>query len=127
MSSISVMGLTSTLFIAAFVAILWLVGKANDLGVVVEIGAIQGIPISTKSRWLFLYQAWAMYALAITASSGAIGFAVLRIGQRATEADARSVAYLYAFILFMCSFGNLLTSISAFVAHYAAIRQAEAG
>jgi hypothetical protein len=126
MSSISVMGLTSAIFISELVAGFWLVGKMNDEGVIVYTGVVQGMPIPTKERWLRLYQAWTMYALAITTSAAAVGFAIFHIAQHAADADAKSVAYLYAFILFVGSFGNLVTGISAFLSYASVVRQAEA-
>ena len=125
MDSISVIGLTSAIFIATCVAFLWAVGKMNDVAAVVQLGVIQGMPIPIKSRWLWLHQVWTMYALAITASTAVVGFAMFRIAQHATEADVKGIAYMYAFTLFVGSLGNLATGISAFVLYVSVLREAE--
>ena len=91
MSSISVMGMTSAIFLAGVATCFWLVGKMNEAGVVVQTGVVQGMPISIKSRWLWLNQVWAMYALMITASTAALALAFFRIAERTADADATQV------------------------------------
>jgi len=125
MSSISVMGMTSAIFLAAVVATFWLVGKMNDASVVVTNGVVQGMPIPIKSRWLWLHQVWTMYAMTITASLAALALAFFRIAQQTSEADAKQVVLVFAFIAITGSIANLLTGISAFLAFVSILRHAE--
>lgn len=126
MSSINVIGMTSAIFLGAVVTIFWRVGKMNDAGLVVQTGVVQGMPIPIKSRWLWLYQVWTMYALVITASAGALALAFFRIAERTSEADAKQVVLVFAFIAITGSVGNLLTGISAFINYVSVLREAEA-
>jgi len=126
MSSINVIGMTSAIFLGAVVTIFWLVGKMNDAGLVVQTGVVQGMPIPIKSRWLWLYQVWTMYVLVITASAGALALAFFRIAERTSEADAKQVVLVFAFIAITGSVGNLLTGISAFINYVSVLREAEA-
>ena len=126
MSSINVMGMTFAIFLAAVATFFWLVGKMNDAGVVVQTGVVQGMPIPIKMRWLWLNQVWTMCALVITASAGALALAFFRIAERTSEADAKQVVLVFAFIAITGSVGNLLTGISAFINYVSVLREAEA-
>jgi hypothetical protein len=125
MSSISVMGMTSAIFLAGVVTTFWLVGKMNDASVVVTNGVVEGMPIPIKSRWLWLNQVWTMYAMMITASNAALALAFFRIAQQTSEADAKQVVLVFAFIAITGSIANLLTGISAFLAFVSILREAE--
>ncbi|NNE20403.1 MAG: hypothetical protein HKN10_18205 [Myxococcales bacterium] len=125
MSSINVMGMTSAIFLGGVVTFLFLVGKMNDAGVVVTSGVIQGMPIPIKSRWLWLCQVWTMYSLVISASAAALALAFFRIAQQISEADAKQVVLVFAFITITGSVANLLTDISAFLAFVSILRNAE--
>lgn len=126
MSSISVMGMTSAIFVATVATVFWLVGKMNDAGLVVQTGVVHGLPIPIKSRWLWLNQVWTMYALMITASGAALALAFFRIAQHTAEADAKQVVLVFAFIAITGSVANLLTGASAFLAYASILREAEA-
>ena len=126
MSSISVMGMTSAIFLAAVATTFWLVGKMNDAGLVVHTGVVQGMPVPVKTRWLWLHQVWTMYALTITAAGAALALAFFRIAQHTAEADAKQVVLVFAFIAITGSVANLLTGISAFLAYVSVLREAEA-
>jgi len=127
MSSINVMiGLTSGIFLPSFVILYWLVGKTNEAGVEVHAGVVKGHSIPTKLRWIWLYQVWMGYTLGLMVLPLALGFVVLLIARSVTEADARVVGYMYAFIFFVTAVAALLSGISGFVTYASRLRQAEA-
>ena len=125
MSSISVIGMTSAIFVATVATVFWLVGKMNDAGLVVQTGVVHGLPIPMKVRWLWLYQVWTMYALMITASTAALALAFFRIAEQHGSPTQSSVL-VFTFIAITGSVANLLTGISAFLAYASILREANA-
>jgi len=119
-------GLTSGVFLPSFVVFFWLVGKTNEAGIEVLAGVVHGRSIPIKTRWIWLYQVWMGYTLALVVLPFATGFALLQIAERAAEADARLLGYMYAYIFLATCFVELLAGISGFVVYASRLRQAEA-
>jgi hypothetical protein len=66
------------------------------------------------------------YSLALVVLPLAVGFAVVQIAERVTEADARILGYMYAFIMFGGALAALLAGISGFIEYAARVRKAKA-
>jgi len=66
------------------------------------------------------------YTLGLMILPLALGFVALLIARSVTEADARVVGYMYAFLFFVTAVAALLSGISGFAVYASRLRQAEA-
>lgn len=121
MSSFHVIGLTSAMFIPTFAIFFHHVRTTNGIGAGVGSGVVEGVSISPSYRRIILYQEWVPSAVGLMALPLAVGVAVFQIAQKATEADARMVGYLYAFLLFVASLGAFLTAAAVFFVYAGSI------
>ncbi|MEM7436833.1 MAG: hypothetical protein AAF436_16895 [Myxococcota bacterium] len=124
MSTISVFGLASGIFVVGFVATIWLSGKMNDAAVEVFTGVIQGFTVPIKNRWIWLYQVYVSFGVGLVTFSFALGLAEFQLSKMLASEGLRAVVYLYAFVFFVVAAAALLMGVvSGFISLAAQLRR----
>jgi hypothetical protein len=97
----------------------------NDVGAEILAGVIRGNPVSTKSRWLMLYQMYVSYVLAAMTCGAVLSLASLRIADHVDDADIKRLAYVAAMLGALASISWLLNGLSWFIHYRSVLRQVE--
>jgi hypothetical protein len=91
------------------------IGKlANALGAQIETGIVDGTPVSTKQRWLMLYNMWMSYEIGGAGIGGWLAIAQAIIASKVGDADVKLLAYLAAVfagvgsLMFLVQGGSML-------------------
>jgi len=113
-------------FFPGVLVILWCSKLQYDVGNEIVTGVIRGSPVSTKHRWLMLYQTWIGYVICIVACGVVVATVNAWIAANVTEADAETIAYMVAFLGAFAAIAWSLAGISKFVHFRSVLRQAEA-
>jgi len=104
MSGFNVIALAIAAFIATTTVALWVQGKAGIAAREVHTGVVHGLPVSNRTRRLWLYQMFASYQMSNFVLNLTVGFALYSVAQTATSPGAANVALLFAFFLFLSAF-----------------------
>jgi len=112
-------------FFVALLCIMYISKMANDVGAEILAGVVRGNPVSTKSRWLMLYQIYVSYVLAAMTCGAVLSLASLRIADHVDDADIKRLAYGAAMLGALASISWLLNGLSWFLHYRSVLRQAE--
>ena len=126
MSASTALALIIATDFAGFFCLFWLTKLANDVAAEIETGVIRGTPISTKYRWLLLYQSWFTYVFGAMIAGILSAMLNVRIAAHATAGDVKAVAYVGAVIGGTAAFGWVLFGVSELIHYRSTLRQAEA-
>jgi len=112
-------------FFVALPCFMYISKMTNDVGAEILAGVIRGNPVSTKSRWLMLYQIYVSYVLAAMTCGAVLSLASLRIADHVDDADIKRLAYVAAMLGALASISWLLNGLSWFLHYRSVLRQAE--
>jgi phosphotransferase system glucose/maltose/N-acetylglucosamine-specific IIC component len=120
MSISTALALIAVIDIPGIAVFFWLTKLADDLGIRIETGVVNGIPLSTKYRELLLYQSWVTYAggAVIVAALGA--FLAVGIAISVSEDTAKTLAYATAVVCAIAALG-WVTQGTAELLHYRSV------
>jgi phosphotransferase system glucose/maltose/N-acetylglucosamine-specific IIC component len=120
MSISTALALIAVIDIPGIAVFFWLTKLADDLGIRIETGVVNGIPLSTKYRELLLYQSWVTYAggAVIVAALGA--FLAVEIAISVSEDTAKTLAYATAVVCAIAALG-WVTQGTAELLHYRSV------
>jgi hypothetical protein len=112
--------------LSGFFLIVYIAGKANDLGAEIVTGVVRGTPVSTGVREGMLFQMWLPYETTAFALMVFVAFAELEM---AGQVSAPGVKLLAHFVAFMAGVGSLIVLLVgpfALLQYRRAIRRAKA-
>jgi len=126
MSSPSMLGLISAIYVAYLTFVIIADRWAHSRGEIVATGLQGGIPISTELRGLMLYNSWLSLTSGIVASGITMAFAFTGLGRNADDPYVRAFAYLCALQSGFVSVGWGATGITTWLRYYRKVlREAE--
>jgi hypothetical protein len=126
MSDLTVIALIAAIVIAGYFVFLSADKWTHERGDALATGVLRGVPMSSKHRWLLLFQSWLPNALGVTLFSLFVTLALVAIARDADNRLVESLAYLCAMGFgFACAFW-LVLGPSWFVYYLSQLRQAEA-
>ena len=112
-------------FFVGFFCFLWSSKLAGDIAVRVELGVIDGLPMSTKGRWVLLHSSWVGYVLAAIAAGLLSALVSMGIAAHTTSEHVKVISHVNAVIGAVASFGWMANGVSEYVYYRSVVRQAE--
>ena len=107
----------------AYVVIIYASNKLNEHVDVIIAGVIQGVPASTKHRYIKLNQIFLPQAAAVFVFSLIMALGYIRIADNVSDPDVRTVAYLAACLGAFGAASWLVLGVSFYVHCYHVLRQ----
>lgn len=102
------------------------IGKlANTLGNQIETGIVDGTPVSTRQRWLMLYNMWVSYEIGGAGIGGWLALAQATLAAKVADPDIKLLAYLSAVFAGVGSLMFLVQGGSMLFNYRSVLRQAE--
>jgi len=102
------------------------IGKlANALGAQIVTGIVDGSPVSTRQRWLMLYNMWVSYEIGGASIGGWLAMAQATIASKVGDEDVKLLAYLSAAFAGVGSLMFLVQGGSMFFNYRSVLREAE--
>lgn len=123
MSNLNEYALIIATFISGTFLITQLTRLQNEAAADVIVGVMQGVPLSTEIRWIWLLQVFLSMAISILIVDFFLLVAFIKIAARVDESVAL-LAYLGAAISGFAFVLQLLFGTSAFFKHVSLLRQA---
>jgi hypothetical protein len=125
MSDLTSIVLIAALFIPGFAVLLFADRWTHERGDALAIGVMQGVPLSTKHRWLLLFNNWLALAFGVTLYSLALAVVFAGVARNLTDSLAKSLAYLCAVGFgFSCAFW-LILGTSWFIFYVSVLRESK--
>jgi len=125
MSNVNAIGVIAAIFVSGGFLIMYVLKAQNEAGHEILTGVIRGLSVSTKDRWLMLFQTWIPRAALVLAFQFFFVMTFMTIARDTNDAGVRWLAYAGAAFTSLGFFGQLLFSISTFVRYSSTLRQAE--
>jgi len=126
MSNFNDIGLIAAVTIAGYFVALTAERWIHERGDALATGLMRGVPMSTKHRWLLLFNNWLPNALGVAVFSLCVALTLIAIAREASDRLVEVVAYLSAIGFgFACVFWLILGS-SWLVWYVSLLREAEA-
>lgn len=122
MSNLNDLALIIATFISGIFLVVYVTKHQNEAGNDVLLGVVRGVPISTETRWILLFQVFVSMAGAILLVDFFLTFAFLKIAGRVVE-DLRWLAYLGAGIAGLGFVLQLAFGTSAFFKYASILRR----
>ena len=125
MSNLNDIGLIAAITIAGYFVVLTAERWIHARGDALATGLMSGVPISTKHRWLLLFNNWLPNALGVAIFSLVVALVLIAIAREANDRFVEVVAYLCAIGFgFSCAFW-LVLGTSWFVYYLSLVREAK--
>ena len=112
--------------LSGFFLVMYIGGKANDLGAEIATGVVRGTPVSPPVRDGMLFQMWLPYEVTAFALMVFVAFAELEMAEQVSAPGVKLLAHFAAFIAGLGSLIVLLVGPFALLQYRRAIRRAKA-
>ena len=99
---------------------------AGDIAVKVELGVIDGLPISAKGRWVMLHTYWVGYVLAAIAAGLLTALVSMGIAAHTTNEHVKAISHVNAVVGAVGGFGWIANGVLQFFHYRSVVRQADA-
>lgn len=99
---------------------------ANEYGLKICTGVVDGTPVPTVQRWLILYNMWVPYQSGGFMMTIFIGVAQLVMASLVGNENVKLLGYLATIMAFVISLFWALTGIAIFMNYRSVLREAEA-
>jgi hypothetical protein len=96
MSNLNAIGLILATLIAGSFFLIYASNTINKRADMIVVGVVEGVPVSTKHRYLMLYHVYLSQVGGVIAISIVIAVGCLRIADSVTNSDVTMLAYLVA-------------------------------
>lgn len=126
MSTSTAFTLLIAIYFVSYICYWSLTKLANDAGAQIEIGAIGGVPISTKYRGIILYSSWVSYAFAAAVVGILAAILSLSGAAQVDDPQAKVVAYIIATVGAVGAIGWVLNGVYELIHYRSVLREAEA-
>jgi hypothetical protein len=113
--------------IAGFFLFFYITKMANDIAAQIVVGFVLGRPISTKHRFLLLYQTWMSYATCLVALGPLLAGSLYLMAEHVDTEGVKLLAYGGVFVAMVGSLMWLVHGATAFLHYRAIIREADSG
>jgi hypothetical protein len=125
MSNLNDIGLIAAITIAGYFVVLTAERWIHARGDALATGLMSGVPISTKHRWLLLFNNWLPNALGVVLFSLIVALVLIAIAREANDRFVEFVAYLCAIGFGFSSVFWLVLGTSWFVYYLSLVREAK--
>jgi hypothetical protein len=125
MSNLNAIGLIAAIFVSGGFLVVHVVKAQNDAAYEIRTGVIRGVPVSTRERWIVLYQTWFGRVTLVLGFDFFLTITLMTIAADVGDSGAKAVAYIAAGMAGIHFVGHLLFSVSAFIGYSSMLRQAE--
>lgn len=125
MSNLNELGLIAAITIAGYFVVLTAERWIHARGDALATGLMSGVPISTKHRWLLLFNNWLPNALGVVLFSLIVALVLIAIAREANDRFVEFVAYLCAIGFGFLSVFWLVLGTSWFVYYLSLVREAK--
>ena len=123
MSTTAALALISATFVTGgFVYVLVMKLQFDEFKEVL-MGAIRGVPVSVKTRSMFLYLAWSSYTIILIILGVVLSVINVKIAEYAIDPGIRPVAHLVAFVFGIGAVGPVLNGVMSFFVARSALRE----
>lgn len=126
MSNLTAIALIAAISIAGYFVVLTGDRWTHRRGDALANGLIDGVPMSTKHRWLVLFNNWLPNAAGLATFSFAVGLTLVAVAREVNDPFIGFIAYLCAIGFGMGFLFWLILGASWFVYYLSLLRQTEA-
>ncbi len=113
--------------VAGFFLFFYVTKMANDIAAQIVVGFVLGRPISTKHRFLLLYQTWTSYATCLVALGPLLAGSLYLMAERVETEGVKLLAYGGCFMAMVGSLMWLVHGAMAFIHYRDTVREVESG
>ena len=126
MSNLNAIGLIAAIFIGSYAAFLFADRWIHNRGDAIATGLVQGIPMTTKHRWLMLFNNWFTVVFSMVAFAFIVSAIFVGIARNVGDPFVQSLAYVCAFGFSGISLVWVVMGGSWLLHYWRMLRQAEA-
>jgi hypothetical protein len=126
MTDITIILVTLPAFMFEYFVSVWALRWINLRGDIIEIGAVQGLPLSREARWIKLFHEWVPLLFSQCAFLVIVAFGWISLAREVSHPSVRALVYAYAFLSGVASLGYTVLGTQNVFRMISMLRQAEA-